>query len=1075
VVAVDNSGHTSPDSNAAQAIIEPDTTPPVGSLGVCNGVTLKDYPLLRVSWEDDRGPVTRRIYLDGNLIFGPETHGGLGSHLWEWETQHVPNGLHLMTMQLVDGAGNETTVPCEWNVHNPVITVPFVSPGDGDTVGGTATLKAEPRADGQPITGFPFTHVQYEIDGSSVGSGSLSQSFQTTWDTTEVANGLHIVTAKVYRYDYSTPRATSTIQVRVDNSPPAPTGVRTEVRGDDVDVLWDPIPGVNQYHVYRDGTKIGSTTGTGLTDGDRPAGTYRYQVTGQQYNAEGPRSEEATATVVAPPDTPPTVTLASNCNGATVHDYITLRPTWSDDKGPVTVTIKVDGQIIRGPDNGGTSGSYMFDWETQGLPNGTHVMQAIARDGAGNESVATCNWNVHNPAVTLPFTSHSDGDTVRGTVLIKTQPLGDGQPLAREAMVVRLSATGPASATDPTYFDKDWSWDTTQVPDGLYTINAAVTWMGYHRDFATSTIHLQVDNVDTEPPTAPELSATVEADGVHLSWTESQDRGPVTYEVYRYYDRTDRIAGVGGAREYVDSADLPEATYRYSVAATDSAGNRVTSNRFDVRIGEPDLEPPTAPELTVVANSLSATLTWTASTDDRGLKEYGIYRNGQAVQFLPPVGPREATFTLAAGTYTFKVYAVDKAQKLSEFSNEVTVTLAAPTTHAPWISAATLALDNNDVRVQWGEAIGNAPISEYRLYRDDTLIQSAGASARSYLDVNMAPGTYRYRVVAIDTAGGTLTSGDSPETIAPDTSAPAATLSTACGTVRGTVDVRGTITDDRGPFAWRLELDGQTIAGPFDVTEPTASIQRAWDTTAAADGSHELTLVVRDESGNETETAPCTVNVQNVVPSGLVAAYGFEHTSGTTATDSSGKGGTGTISGATSVADGRFGRALSFDGSNDMVTAADSNALDLAPGMTLSAWVRPTTVNDWRTVLLKERPGQLAYALYASTDNGRPMTEITVSGQRDARGTAALPVGVWSHLAATYDGANVRLFVNSTQVASAAATGTLFNSAGALRIGGNAVWGEYFSGLIDEVRVYERAFSAAEIQADRDRAVVLGT
>jgi hypothetical protein len=48
------------------------------------------------------------------------------------------------------------------------------------------------------------------------------------------------------------------------------------------------------------------------------------------------------------------------------------------------------------------------------------------------------------------------------------------------------------------------------------------------------------------------------------------------------------------------------------------------------------------------------------------------------------------------------------------------------------------------------------------------------------------------------------------------------------------------------------------------------------------------------------------------------------------------------------------------------------------------------------------------------------------------------------------------------------------NSAGALRIGGNALWGEYFSGLIDEVRVYERALTAQEIAADHDRPVVPG-
>jgi hypothetical protein len=51
-------------------------------------------------------------------------------------------------------------------------------------------------------------------------------------------------------------------------------------------------------------------------------------------------------------------------------------------------------------------------------------------------------------------------------------------------------------------------------------------------------------------------------------------------------------------------------------------------------------------------------------------------------------------------------------------------------------------------------------------------------------------------------------------------------------------------------------------------------------------------------------------------------------------------------------------------------------------------------------------------------------------------------------------------------VASRAVTGSLITSTGALRIGGNTVWGEYFSGLIDEIRIYNRALTPAEIQSD---------
>src|SRR5688500_5566710 len=86
-----------------------------------------------------------------------------------------------------------------------------------------------------------------------------------------------------------------------------------------------------------------------------------------------------------------------------------------------------------------------------------------------------------------------------------------------------------------------------------------------------------------------------------------------------------------------------------------------------------------------------------------------------------------------------------------------------------------------------------------------------------------------------------------------------------------------------------------------------------------------------------------------------VAAYGFEQTAGTTAAAQSANPNNGTISGATSVADGRFGRALSFDGTNDWVRVPDANSLDLTAGMTLEAWVNPRSAGAYRTVLLKQR------------------------------------------------------------------------------------------------------------------------
>ena len=150
-----------------------------------------------------------------------------------------------------------------------------------------------------------------------------------------------------------------------------------------------------------------------------------------------------------------------------------------------------------------------------------------------------------------------------------------------------------------------------------------------------------------------------------------------------------------------------------------------------------------------------------------------------------------------------------------------------------------------------------------------------------------------------------------------------------------------------------------------------------------------------------------------------------------------------------------------------MVTIPDANSLDLTSGLTLSAWVNPTVSNgSWRTVLLKERTGGMSYALYGSTDTAQSGGYIATPLESSAKSVAALPAGAWTHLATTFDGSTLRMFVNGVQVSSRAVSGSVVVGTGALRIGGNAVWSEWFSGLLDEVRVYNRALGTNELQTD---------
>jgi hydrogenase maturation factor HypE len=115
---------------------------------------------------------------------------------------------------------------------------------------------------------------------------------------------------------------------------------------------------------------------------------------------------------------------------------------------------------------------------------------------------------------------------------------------------------------------------------------------------------------------------------------------------------------------------------------------------------------------------------------------------------------------------------------------------------------------------------------------------------------------------------------------------------------------------------------------------------------------------------------------------------------------------------------------------------------------------------------MKEAGSGLAYALYSANGSNRPAGHVHTSADVGVNGTAAVPTNAWTHLALTYDGNTMRLFVNGVQASSIAAGSPVLASANAFRIGGNSSWGEYFVGLIDEVRVYNRALTANEIQSD---------
>ncbi len=129
-------------------------------------------------------------------------------------------------------------------------------------------------------------------------------------------------------------------------------------------------------------------------------------------------------------------------------------------------------------------------------------------------------------------------------------------------------------------------------------------------------------------------------------------------------------------------------------------------------------------------------------------------------------------------------------------------------------------------------------------------------------------------------------------------------------------------------------------------------------------------------------------------------------------TDVTGHGLNGTLTNTSWSTAGRFGNALVFNGTNALVTVNDNNLLDLTSGMTLEAWVNPASSSGWTTAILKERPGGLAYALYASDDDGPAAGRLhrpIGNGIRRRWGPQPWRLNTWTHVAASYDGAHAAL------------------------------------------------------------------
>jgi hypothetical protein len=203
---------------------------------------------------------------------------------------------------------------------------------------------------------------------------------------------------------------------------------------------------------------------------------------------------------------------------------------------------------------------------------------------------------------------------------------------------------------------------------------------------------------------------------------------------------------------------------------------------------------------------------------------------------------------------------------------------------------------------------------------------------------------------------------------------------------------------------------------------------------------------------------------------GLIGWWKFDGN----AKDSSPFGNDGTISGTVNPTTDRFGKANSaydFDGTTGYITTTNNT---LPPKYTVSAWIYHTASSGGRLVmsstdcLTDTQRGLCLNSSYTSRNPSAVLMKSNGTGEIYANGANnATPLNAWAHLAATYDGSSLRVFLNGTQMAidsyAQASNGTPTYNLTIGKLAGNPFY--YFQGKIDDVRYYDRALSSDEITA----------
>lgn len=266
------------------------------------------------------------------------------------------------------------------------------------------------------------------------------------------------------------------------------------------------------------------------------------------------------------------------------------------------------------------------------------------------------------------------------------------------------------------------------------------------------------------------------------------------------------------------------------------------------------------------------------------------------------------------------------------------------------------------------------------------------------------------------------------------------------------------------------ESNLQTVMTPLDWV-PTPSVTIAPMPTFTPTPSPTPTF-----GPTPTPTVPPTPTPTSTLGNGLVGYWKMDESSwnGTTGEvrDASGNNNHGTAQNGASIVTGQFGNAGSFDGVNDSINIGDVSSLEGLNRLTIAFWAYlpsdwSAANNDWNVIIDK-----CCGHVYAVQSTG-PGSTIMQFGVVTTSSSAWVNIddfgnykGRWIHVVGTYDGSKVKTYLNSTFKSEKNLTGRVVTNSNSLGIGGrvnSTAADTHFYGKLDEVRIYNRAFSDTEV------------